>query len=69
MIWIQNQLVGAATEQNITLECQSEAFPKSLNYWAKEKVAIIQGKCKNEFAACQMVKVSVLSCSIWIISF
>lgn len=43
MIWIQNQLVGAATEQNITLECQSEAFPKSLNYWAKEKVAIIQG--------------------------
>ncbi|XP_054083591.1 basement membrane-specific heparan sulfate proteoglycan core protein-like [Zeugodacus cucurbitae] len=43
MIWIQNQLVGAATGQNITLECQSEAYPKSINYWTKNETIIVPG--------------------------
>ncbi|XP_051858037.1 uncharacterized protein LOC117564504 isoform X2 [Drosophila albomicans] len=44
MIWIQNQLVGAALAQNISLECQSEAFPKSINYWMKNDTIIVPGE-------------------------
>jgi len=47
MIWIQNQLVGAALTQNITLECQSEAYPKSINYWMKNDTIIVPGKLFN----------------------
>lgn len=48
MIWIQNQLVGAAIGQNITLECQSEAFPKSINYWMKNDTIIVPGKWRKD---------------------
>ncbi|KAH0820103.1 hypothetical protein GEV33_002688 [Tenebrio molitor] len=41
MIWIQNQLVGAYEGQQITLECHSEAFPKSINYWTTDKGEIV----------------------------
>ncbi|XP_055682669.1 opioid-binding protein/cell adhesion molecule homolog [Lutzomyia longipalpis] len=41
MIWVQNQLVGALEGQKITLECQSEAYPKSINYWTREKGEIV----------------------------
>ena len=41
MIWIQNQLVGAHEGQQMTLECNSEAYPKSINYWTREKGDII----------------------------
>lgn len=41
MIWIQNQLVGARIGQMMTLECLSEAYPKSINYWTKDKAEII----------------------------
>ncbi|XP_050321424.1 opioid-binding protein/cell adhesion molecule homolog isoform X2 [Bactrocera neohumeralis] len=44
MVWIQNQLVGAATGQNIALECQSEAYPKSINYWTKNYTIIVPGE-------------------------
>lgn len=44
MVWIQNQLVGAAIGQRISLECQSEAFPKSINYWMKNDTIITQGE-------------------------
>ncbi|XP_055387123.1 neurotrimin-like [Condylostylus longicornis] len=44
MIWIQNQLVGAAVGQTITLECQSEAYPKSINYWMKNDTIIVPGE-------------------------
>ncbi|XP_044757847.1 neurotrimin-like [Coccinella septempunctata] len=43
MIWIQNQLVGAMEGQQITLECYSEAYPKSINYWTKEGNMIVEG--------------------------
>lgn len=32
-IWTQYQLVGACDGQRITLQCNSEAFPTSINYW------------------------------------
>lgn len=41
MIYVQNQLVGAQLGQQITLECYSEAYPKSINYWTKNGGEII----------------------------
>ncbi|XP_044599452.1 neurotrimin-like isoform X2 [Cotesia glomerata] len=41
MIWIQNQLVGVRLGQKMTLECLSEAYPKSINYWTKDTAEII----------------------------
>lgn len=35
MIWVPNQLVGAMENDDIVLECHSEAYPKSINYWTK----------------------------------
>jgi hypothetical protein len=43
MVWIQNQLVGSAIGQRIVLECQSEAYPKSINYWMKNETIITLG--------------------------
>jgi len=43
MIWIQNQLVGAQEGQQMTLECHSEAFPMSINYWTRDNVIITGG--------------------------
>ncbi|GJQ77103.1 hypothetical protein Trydic_g23673 [Trypoxylus dichotomus] len=48
MIWIQNQLVGALVGQEITLECHSEAYPKSINYWTKDGGNIISHGAKYE---------------------
>ncbi|XP_060524472.1 neurotrimin-like isoform X2 [Cylas formicarius] len=48
MIWIQNQLVGAYEGQQITLECHSEAFPKSINYWTRETGEILSQNGKFE---------------------
>ncbi len=36
MFWIPSQLEGAYEGQEVTLECHSEAYPKSINYWVKE---------------------------------
>lgn len=36
MLWIPHQLVGAPLAYNVTLECSTEAYPISLNYWTKE---------------------------------
>lgn len=40
-IWIQYQLVGAYDGQHITLQCNSEAFPISINYWTRNNGEII----------------------------
>lgn len=40
-IWIQNQLVGAYEGQEVILECHSEAFPKSINYWTTDRGEIV----------------------------
>lgn len=41
MIMIQNQLVGAQEGQDMTLECDSEAYPKAINYWTRENDSVI----------------------------
>ncbi|KAK4881541.1 hypothetical protein RN001_004860 [Aquatica leii] len=48
MIWIQNQLVGAYEGQQISLDCHSEAYPKSINYWTKDNGVIISQGAKYE---------------------
>ncbi|KAL7640180.1 UNVERIFIED_CONTAM: hypothetical protein RMT77_009594 [Armadillidium vulgare] len=35
LVRIPNQLVGAPVGTNVTLECEVEASPKSINYWTK----------------------------------
>ncbi|XP_022247140.1 lachesin-like isoform X1 [Limulus polyphemus] len=37
MIWVPNQLIGSPVENNVTLECHTEAYPASINYWTTEK--------------------------------
>ncbi|UXI15275.1 hypothetical protein NH340_JMT01218 [Sarcoptes scabiei] len=37
MIWVPNQLLGASFGDEVTLECDTEAFPLSLNYWTREE--------------------------------
>ncbi|GFS81950.1 ig-like domain-containing protein [Nephila pilipes] len=41
MIWIPNQLVGANLGANITLECNTEAYPESINYWSRHESQMI----------------------------
>ncbi|KAG4079531.1 hypothetical protein HA402_005228 [Bradysia odoriphaga] len=46
MIWIPHQLVGIPLTYNVTLECFVEAFPTSLNYWARENSDMIHDSNK-----------------------
>ncbi|KAL6445016.1 hypothetical protein ACFW04_002146 [Cataglyphis niger] len=48
MIWVQNQLVGVREGQKLTLECFSEAFPKSINYWTRDQDKIVAQGGKYE---------------------
>ncbi|XP_037927563.1 neurotrimin [Teleopsis dalmanni] len=41
VITVQNQLIGAVEGKGVTLECQSEAYPKSINYWTRERGEIV----------------------------
>ncbi|KAG5883619.1 hypothetical protein JTB14_005751 [Gonioctena quinquepunctata] len=45
-VWIQYQLIGAYDNQQVTLECFSQAFPKSINYWTKDTGEIIPHSAK-----------------------
>jgi len=38
---VPNQLIGAAETEDVVLECHSEAFPKSINYWTRDNGEII----------------------------
>ncbi|CAG9857279.1 unnamed protein product [Phyllotreta striolata] len=49
MLSIPNQLEGAYVGQDVTLECRTEAFPTSINYWTTERGdMIISGSDKYE---------------------
>ncbi|XP_074027742.1 neurotrimin isoform X2 [Leptinotarsa decemlineata] len=45
-VYIQYQLIGAYDDQQVTLECFSQAFPKSINYWTKDSGEIIPHSAK-----------------------
>jgi hypothetical protein len=45
MLSISNQLVGAYLGQDVSLDCHSEAYPASINYWTTERGdMIVSGK-------------------------
>lgn len=35
MIWIPHQLIFASVGDTVSLDCYTEAFPMSINYWTK----------------------------------
>lgn len=37
MIWIPHQLVSGMQGSNVTIECLTEAYPKSINYWTNDR--------------------------------
>ncbi|XP_069960623.1 neurotrimin-like [Cherax quadricarinatus] len=37
MAWVPHQLEGAYVGQDLTIECQTEAFPRSINYWTNSR--------------------------------
>lgn len=41
MIWVPNQLVGAPSGTNVTLECNTEAFPRAISYWVYDSMMIL----------------------------
>ncbi|XP_069950451.1 neuronal growth regulator 1 isoform X2 [Cherax quadricarinatus] len=41
VLWIPNQLVGVAQGMDVTLECHTEAYPNSINYWTDDKGQMI----------------------------
>ncbi|XP_017763358.1 PREDICTED: contactin-6-like [Eufriesea mexicana] len=51
MLWIPHQLVGAPLEHSVTLECNTEAHPTSLNYWTREDGVMIQGSNKYKITS------------------
>lgn len=46
-----NQLVGAYEGQRIQLECNSEAYPKSINYFTREGDIIPKGEIHNNICS------------------
>lgn len=58
MLSIPNQLEGAYIGQDVTLECHTEAYPNSINYWTTEHGdMIVSGNFKNS-----IINLSYLSC-------
>jgi len=48
MFWIPSQLEAVYLGQDVTIECHSEAFPKSINYWVNSKGAMLVSNEKYE---------------------
>lgn len=48
MLWVPHQLVGAPWGYETTLECNTEAYPRSINYWTKEDGEMIFPSDKYE---------------------
>lgn len=49
MLSIPNQLEGAYVGQDVVLECHTEAYPASINYWTTERGdMIISGNERDE---------------------
>merc|ERR1719410_2179997 len=49
MFWIPSQREAVFVgQESVTIECHSEAFPKSINYWVNSKGAMLQSNDKHE---------------------
>ena len=49
MIWIPNQLIGAAIGKDVTLECITEAMPKAISYWVYNGTMVIMTSTTSTF--------------------
>ncbi|GIY12623.1 lachesin [Caerostris extrusa] len=50
VLWIPNQLVGAAPGRDVTLDCHTEAYPTSINYWGRSATEMIISGDKMQVA-------------------
>lgn len=41
MIWVPNQLVGAPSITDVTIDCHTEAYPRAISYWVYENVMLL----------------------------
>ncbi|XP_039278189.1 lachesin-like [Nilaparvata lugens] len=41
MIWVPNQLVGAPSGTDVTLDCHTEAYPRAISYWVYQSVMLL----------------------------
>ncbi|XP_037039656.1 lachesin [Bradysia coprophila] len=44
MIWVPNQLVGAPTGTDVTIDCNTEAHPKAIIYWIYNSTMLLPSK-------------------------
>ena len=56
MIWIPNQLIGAAIGKDVTLECITEAMPKAISYWVYNGTMVIMTSSTSTFFLCNFTK-------------
>lgn len=54
MMTIPHQLEGGYIGQEVTLECQTEAHPKSINYWTTERGDMIVSGSKCASSDCSV---------------
>ncbi|CAH1174223.1 unnamed protein product [Phaedon cochleariae] len=48
VIHVPNQLVGAPLGTDVTLECNVEAYPKSINYWVRDTGEMVISSTKHD---------------------
>lgn len=41
MIWVPNQLVGAPAGTHVTIDCNTEAFPRAISYWIYNNTMVL----------------------------
>ncbi|XP_050676055.1 lachesin-like isoform X1 [Leptidea sinapis] len=44
MIWVPNQLVGAPSGTDVTVDCHTEAHPRAISYWVYDNVMVLPTK-------------------------
>ncbi|XP_018565139.1 lachesin-like [Anoplophora glabripennis] len=64
VIHVPNQLVGAPLGTDVTLECNVEAYPKSINYWVRDTGEMVVSSAKYDV---QVVSKSVFHVKMTVI--
>jgi hypothetical protein len=44
MIWVPNQLVGAPAGTDVTIECNTEAYPRAISYWVYNDIMLLPNR-------------------------
>ena len=44
MIWVPNQLVGAPAGTNVTIDCNTEAYPRAISYWIYNNTMVLSNE-------------------------